>query len=268
MRAGTRRLVLLGAKSPANDVANRLTTAQKLALSDNPHGSVAALFTDCRQLRRRRPHRRGRRPRLGRRGLRPASPRDVRPRLHAATYEVVTWAEEILRAAHDARMRLAALRSPVLEPAVADIRAQLDRPHLPRLPHRRRTTRRLPALARYVQAPSSRRLDKLPDNAGRDAQQMAVVAPRPGRLPRPPSPHSRRRGQVHRRRPRDPLADRGAQGQPLRPDDRHPGPGLRAQDHDSDRPPHLTTQAAPRDLGAANYVKALITAEKSVTFCS
>ena len=34
-------------KSPANEVAKRLTTQQKLVLSDNPHGSVAALFADC-----------------------------------------------------------------------------------------------------------------------------------------------------------------------------------------------------------------------------
>ena len=47
MRAGTRRLVLLAVKSPANEVAKRLTTQQKLVLSDNPHGSVAALFADC-----------------------------------------------------------------------------------------------------------------------------------------------------------------------------------------------------------------------------
>src|SRR4029077_18537838 len=42
MRAGTRRLVLLAVKSPANEVAKRLTTTQKLVLSDNPHGSVPA----------------------------------------------------------------------------------------------------------------------------------------------------------------------------------------------------------------------------------
>ena len=47
MRAGTRRLVLLTVKSPANEVAKRLSTPQKLVLSDNPHGSVAALFADC-----------------------------------------------------------------------------------------------------------------------------------------------------------------------------------------------------------------------------
>jgi ATP-dependent helicase HrpA len=172
MRAGTRRLVLLTVKSPANDVAKRLTTTQKLVLSDNPHGSVPALFTDC----------------VGCAvdGLiteagGPAWDSDgfgrivehVRPRLHAATYDVVTWAEEILRGAHDARMRLDALGSAVLEPAVVDVRAQLDRLIAPGFLTAAGSAR-LPALARYVKA-VGRRLDKLAENAGRDAQQMAVV---------------------------------------------------------------------------------------------
>jgi ATP-dependent helicase HrpA len=172
MRAGTRRLVLLAVKSPANEVAKRLTTAQKLVLSDNPHGSVAALFADCVN--------------CAVDGLiaeagGPAWDAEafgrivehVRPRLHAATYDVVTWAEEILRGAHEARMRLGTLRSPALEPAVVDIRAQLDRLIAPGF-LTATGTGRLPALARYVKA-VGRRLDKLADNAGRDAQQMAVV---------------------------------------------------------------------------------------------
>jgi ATP-dependent helicase HrpA len=172
MRAGTRRLVLLAVKSPANEVAKRLTTAQKLVLSDNPHGSVAALFTDCVN--------------CAVDGLIAEADgpawdaaafgrivEHVRPRLHAATYDVVTWAEEILRGAHEARMRLDALRSPALEPAVVDIRAQLDGLIAPGF-LTAAGTGRLPALARYVKA-AGRRLDKLADNAGRDAQQMAVV---------------------------------------------------------------------------------------------
>ena len=70
-------------------------------------------------------------------------------------------------------MRLATLRSPALEPAVTDIRAQLDHLIAPGFLTAAGTTR-LPALARYVKA-IGRRLDKLTDNAGRDAQQMAVV---------------------------------------------------------------------------------------------
>ncbi|HXJ27489.1 MAG TPA: DUF3418 domain-containing protein, partial [Streptosporangiaceae bacterium] len=153
-------------------VAKRLTTAQKLVLSDNPHGSVAALFADCvgcavdgliaeaggpawdaEAFARIIEH--------------------VRPRLHAATYEVVTAAEEILRGAHEARMRLDALRSPALAPAVADIRAQLGGLIAPGFLTAAGSAR-LPAIARYVKA-VGKRLDKLNDNAGRDAQQMAVV---------------------------------------------------------------------------------------------
>jgi ATP-dependent helicase HrpA len=172
MRAGTRRLVLLTVKSPANEVAKRLTTPQKLVLSDNPHGSVAALFADCVN--------------CATDGLiidagGPAWDAEafarltehVRPRLHAATYEVVTWAEEILRAAHDARLRLEGLRSPVLEPAAADIGRQLDGLIFPGFLTAAGASR-LPAVARYLKA-IGRRLDKLSENAGRDAQQMAVV---------------------------------------------------------------------------------------------
>jgi ATP-dependent helicase HrpA len=172
MRAGTRRLALLTVKSPANEVAKRLTTPQKLVLSDNPHGSVAALFADCVN--------------CATDGLindagGPAWDADafarlvehVRPRLHAAAYEVVTWAEEILRAAHDARLRLEGLRSPVLAPAAADISRQLDGLIYPGFLTAAGASR-LPAVARYLKA-VGRRLDKLSENAGRDAQQMAVV---------------------------------------------------------------------------------------------
>ena len=65
------------------------------------------------------------------------------------------------------------LRSPVLEPAAADIRDQLAGLVYPGF-LAATGTRRLPALARYLRA-MQYRLDKLPDNPGRDAQQMAVA---------------------------------------------------------------------------------------------
>jgi ATP-dependent helicase HrpA len=172
MRAGTRRLVLLAVKSPANEVAKRLSTPQKLVLSDNPHGSVAALFADCVNCAT---------DGLISEASGPAWDADafarlteyVRPRLHAAAYEAVTRAEEILRAAHDARLRLEGLRSPVLEAAAADIRRQLDGLIYPGFLTAAGASR-LPAVARYLKA-VGRRLDKLSENAGRDAQQMAVV---------------------------------------------------------------------------------------------
>jgi ATP-dependent helicase HrpA len=172
MRAGTRRLVLLAVKSPANEVAKRLTTTQKLVLSDNPHGSVPALFADCVGCAADGLITEAGGPAWDAEGF-GRIVEHVRPRLHAATYEVVTWAEEILRGAHDARMRLGALRSPALEPAVVDIRSQLDGLIAPGFLTAAGAAR-LPAIARYVKA-VGRRLDKLAENAGRDAQQMAVV---------------------------------------------------------------------------------------------
>jgi ATP-dependent helicase HrpA len=172
MRAGTRRLVLLAVKSPANEVAKRLTTTQKLVLSDNPHGSVPALFADCVACAVDGLIGEAGGPAWDAEGF-DRIVAHVRPRLHAASYEVVTWAEEILRGAHEARLRLDGLRSPALEPAAVDIRAQLDGLIAPGFLTAAGSAR-LPALARYVKA-IGRRLDKLAENAGRDAQQMAVV---------------------------------------------------------------------------------------------
>jgi ATP-dependent helicase HrpA len=172
MRAGTRRLVLLAVKSPANEVAKRLTTQQKLVLSDNPHGSVAALFADAVNCAADALIADAGGPAWDAAGFTRLTDH-VRPRLHAAAYDVVTGAEEILRAAHDARIRLDALRSPVLQPAADDIRRQLDSLIHPGFLTAAGSAR-LPSLARYLKA-VGRRLDKLPDNAGRDAQNMAVV---------------------------------------------------------------------------------------------
>jgi ATP-dependent helicase HrpA len=172
MRAGTRRLILLAARSPVKDIAARLTTAQKLALSNNPHGGVAALFTDCVNCAADGLIADAGGPAWDAGGFARLADA-VRPRLHAATAEVVTRAEEILHAAHSAEVRLGGLRSPLLEPAAADIRAQLAGLVYPGFLTDAGTTR-LPALARYLRA-VERRLDKLTDNPGRDAQQMAVV---------------------------------------------------------------------------------------------
>jgi ATP-dependent helicase HrpA len=46
-RLGVRRLLLLNTTAPWKRVLARLSNAQKLALADNPHGSVPALLQDC-----------------------------------------------------------------------------------------------------------------------------------------------------------------------------------------------------------------------------
>jgi ATP-dependent helicase HrpA len=172
MRAGTRRLILLGARSPVKDIAAGLSTAQKLALSHNPHGGVAAMFADCVNCAADGLIVDAGGPAWDAAGFARLADH-VRPRLHAATAEVVTWAEQILRAAHAAEVRLGELRSPVLAPAVADIGDQLNGLVYPGFLTATGMAR-LPALARYLRAVQVR-LDKLADNPGRDAQQMAIV---------------------------------------------------------------------------------------------
>lgn len=172
MRAGTRRLVLLGARSPVRDIAARLSTAQKLALSHNPHGAVAAMFADAVDCAADGLITDAGGPAWDAAGFAALADK-VRSGLYVATWEVVTTAEEILRRAHAVEVRLDTLRSPALAPAADDIRGQLR--DLIRPGFLTATgARRLPAVARYLRA-VEHRLDKLPDNAGRDAQRMAIV---------------------------------------------------------------------------------------------
>jgi len=172
MRAGTRRLVLLGARSPVKDIAARLGTAQKLALSHNPHGGVAAMFADAVDCAADGLIADAGGPAWDAAGFAALADK-TRSGLYAAAWDVVTVTEEILRRAHAIELRLGALGSPVLAPAADDIRAQLRGLVYPGF-LTATGARRLPALPRYLRA-AEHRLGKLSDNAGRDAQQMAVV---------------------------------------------------------------------------------------------
>jgi ATP-dependent helicase HrpA len=172
MRAGTRRLILLGARSPVKDIAARLGTQSKLTLSNNPHGSVAALFADCVNCAADGLIAGAGGPAWDAGGFEKLSA-SVRSGLQEATAEVVRRTEGVLRSAHAAGIRLDGLRSPVLAPAADDIRKQLRGLVYPGF-LAAAGSRRLPALTRYLQA-IERRLDKLPDNPGRDAQLMEIV---------------------------------------------------------------------------------------------
>jgi ATP-dependent helicase HrpA len=172
MLAGTRRLILLGARSPVKDIAARLTTQQKLLLSKNPHGGVARLFEDCVNCAADSLIADAGGPAWDEAAFQKLATA-VRGGLHAATYDVVTWAETTLGLAQAIEVRLAGLRSPVLEPATADIRDQLAGLVGPGY-LTKAGLRRLPSVARYLRG-IERRLDKLPENPGRDAQLMAVV---------------------------------------------------------------------------------------------
>jgi ATP-dependent helicase HrpA len=172
MWAGTRRLILLGARSPVKAIAGTLTVSAKLALSHNPHGSVAALFEDCVNCAADKLIADTGGPAWDRESF--GKLRDaVRAGLHDETAEVVARAETALRSAHSIETRLEAMHSAVLQPATADIRAQLGALIYPGFLTATGFAR-LPDLQRYLRG-IERRLDKLPDSPGRDAENMAIV---------------------------------------------------------------------------------------------
>jgi ATP-dependent helicase HrpA len=172
MWLGTRRLVLLNAPSPVKQIQGRLTNHAKLALSHNPHGSVAALFDDCVACAA---------DKLIAENSGPVWDQDafaklydtVRAELHDTTAAIVGRVERILKTSHVIELRVKSTASPSLIPALTDIRAQLSR-----LIHPGFVTvtgwRRLPDLVRYLTA-IERRLDKLPDDPHRDRERMLQV---------------------------------------------------------------------------------------------
>ncbi len=172
MWAGTRRLILLGAPSPVKSIADRLSTRAKLALSHNPHGGVAAMFADCIDCAADYLMAEAGGPAWEREGFERLSAA-VRSGLHEATSDVVTQAESALRLAHAIEVRLQDARAGAVQPAVADMRAQLARLIYPGFVAAT-GYRRLPQLTRYLRG-MERRLDKVPENPARDAASMAVA---------------------------------------------------------------------------------------------
>ena len=173
---GVRRLLLLNTSAPWKRVLARLTNSQKLALGDNPHGSVPALLEDA----------------LAAAVDSVVSERAAGPvrddaafeevlaavRTHAAARVLVVLdqVEPLLSAAREVRHALDRLTAPPVAPLAADVRAQLDSlvyagfvadTGLARLPHLRRYLRGM--LQRLDKAPSS------PASLVRDASSQEVV---------------------------------------------------------------------------------------------
>jgi ATP-dependent helicase HrpA len=173
MWAGTRRLLLLNVPSPVKAVSGRLTNAQKLALSTNPHGGVVALLDDCVVAATDALMAAQGGPAWDEAafaGLLAA----VRADLQSTVLEVVTAVERVLAAWHPLRSRLQAETRPPLAASVADMTAQLDA-----LVHKGFVAevgpQRLPDVLRYLQG-LERRLDKLTDDPARDRSNLARVA--------------------------------------------------------------------------------------------
>ena len=178
---GVRRLLLLNTTAPWKRVLSSLSNAQKLALGNNPHGSVPALLDDALAgavdaivLERGGEG-------AGADGVRDAATfaavlAAVRTHIATRVLTVVAEVEPVLSAAREVRLRLDSLSAPAASALVADVRAQLDSLVYAGfiadtgLAH-------LPALRRYLKA-MLQRLEKAPSSPAaltRDAVNQEVV---------------------------------------------------------------------------------------------
>jgi ATP-dependent helicase HrpA len=172
MRAGTRRLLLLGVPSPARFVLDRLDNAARLALGSAPHGSTAAVLDDVTVAAVEALMAEAGGPAWDEAGF--ARLRDhVAGRLADTVLDVAGVVVRILDAAREVEARLEPLRAVPLQPARADVRAQLARLVRPGFVAAT-GLERLPDVERYLQA-AARRLERLPDATATDRDRMNAI---------------------------------------------------------------------------------------------
>jgi ATP-dependent helicase HrpA len=169
---GTRRLLLLAVPSPLVPVVKRLDNPTKLALGHNPHGSVPALLDDCVSAALDDiMASSGGPPRDGEGFARLRE--TVRAELQDTVFEIVRAVAALLTSARNVENRVSAGTTPLLLPAMVDVRAQLSGLVYPGFV----TTTgraRLVDVARYLRA-IERRLDALVSRPDRDRSLMNQV---------------------------------------------------------------------------------------------
>jgi ATP-dependent helicase HrpA len=172
MWAGTRRLLLLTVASPVRQVRRTLNRTDTLALSQGPHGSLEELLADCLDCAADAVLAAAGGPAWDAAGFAALTER-VQASLTGALVDVVAAVVDVLHAATAVRARIAALGSPGLADAVADVRAQVDALVYPGFV-RATGAARLTDVTRYLRA-ASRRLETLPQQPGRDRDWMLRV---------------------------------------------------------------------------------------------
>ncbi|MFE2162431.1 ATP-dependent RNA helicase HrpA [Streptomyces lydicus] len=173
MWAGTRRLILLNIPSnPAKFAQDKLSNQQKLALSRNPHGSIAALFEDCVTAAADRLIAARGGPAWDEESFRKLFDA-VRADLVDVTLRTIQQAQEVLAAWQACERRLKETTFPSLLPSLTDVKEQLAALIKPGFVTAH-GAKRLPDLMRYLVA-ADRRLQQLPTNAERDRTRMAKV---------------------------------------------------------------------------------------------
>jgi len=173
MWKGTRRLILRNIPvNPAKFASDRLTNAQKLALSANPHGSVQALFDDCAMAAADKLIGDFGGPAWDEESYRKLYEK-VRADIVDTTVRAVGQVQQVLAAWQACERRLKAVRSPALLPNLQDVRGQLDALVKPGFVTEA-GLRRLPDLMRYLVA-ADRRVQQMPTNVQRDTTRMEKV---------------------------------------------------------------------------------------------
>ncbi|MEU1315113.1 ATP-dependent RNA helicase HrpA [Streptomyces tibetensis] len=173
MWKGTRRLILRNIPvNPAKFTSDRLTNAQKLALSANPHGSIQGLFDDCAMAAADKLIGDFGGPAWDEESYRKLYDR-VRAEIVDTTVRTVDQVQQVLAAWQACERRLKAVRSPALLANLQDVRGQLDALVRPGFVTEA-GLRRMPDLMRYLVA-ADRRLQQMPTNVQRDTTRMQKV---------------------------------------------------------------------------------------------
>ncbi|MGV9558955.1 ATP-dependent RNA helicase HrpA [Streptomyces sp. NPDC003401] len=173
MWKGTRRLILRNIPvNPAKFASDKLTNAQKLALSANPHGSVQALFDDCATAAADKLIGDFGGPAWDEESYRKLYEK-VRAEIVDTTVRTVGQVQQVLAAWQACERRLKGVRSPSLLANLTDVREQLDALVGPGFVTRA-GLRRMPDLMRYLVA-ADRRLQQMPTNVQRDTTRMEKV---------------------------------------------------------------------------------------------
>ncbi|MGW6275237.1 ATP-dependent RNA helicase HrpA [Streptomyces sp. NPDC055060] len=173
MWKGTRRLILRNIPvNPAKFASDKLTNAQKIALSANPHGSIQALFADCAMAAADKLIGDFGGPAWDEESYRKLYEK-VRAEIVDTTVRTVSQVQQVLAAWQACERRLKSTKSPTLLANLADVRAQLDALVGPGFVTAT-GIRRLPDLMRYMTA-ADRRLQQMPTNVQRDTSRMEKV---------------------------------------------------------------------------------------------
>ncbi|MFF0136784.1 ATP-dependent RNA helicase HrpA [Streptomyces sp. NPDC005227] len=173
MWKGTRRLILRNIPvNPGKFASDKLTNAQKIALSAYPHGSVQALFDDCAMAAADKLIGDFGGPAWDEESYRKLYDK-VRAEIVDTTVRTVGQVEQVLAAWQACERRLKGVRSPTLLANLTDVRKQLDALVKPGFVTAT-GLRRLPDLMRYLVA-ADRRLQQMPTGVQRDTARMEKV---------------------------------------------------------------------------------------------